>query len=201
MPNLIGSGANQVSVNGMLGTLAFQDGDFWLASPLKLLATIAPTGSSFYVDFLNVFSSAYDNYLIVGSGINFTADDGVSIRLAVAGAADIGGNYVANVAFNGAAQSTLASTAAVTSSSSVRTAGKGCNFEIRVLNANDASFHKLIVTQAAWNSTAASTTYTSSEAAHAYVAANAVSGFRLLSTLGASFSATGKIRVYGYANT
>lgn len=166
----------------------------WQAVPsgLVLLATLTPTVAA-NLDFLTVFSATYDNYLVLGEGVNFTTDEGLVLRLAVAGAADVTGtSYVAD--------STVSGSIALTSGD-VRTAGKGANFALQVLNVNDSSRAKVVSADVYWNSAVAGPVYSGTKKSFAYVPASVVSGFRLSSLFGGNFSATGKIRVYGYANT
>lgn len=195
MANLIGSNANQVPTNGMLGTLAFQDAVFGSV----LLATVTPTVAA-NIDFLSTFTSSFDNYLIVGNGITFGADEGLSLRLAASGAVDSGSNYVDITGGSAAASSSTSTSLPVSSSATIRTAGKGCNFEIEVYGANATTQFKGLRSNIIWNDTSG-TSYIYSQKMMAYIAANAVTGFRLFSTLGGNFAATGKIRVYGRVNS
>ena len=160
-------------------------------SALILLATVTPTAAA-NIDFLTTFSSLYNNYLIIGDGIKMAADDGVSLRLAVAGAADTGSNY-----YNSAVTSSIA----VNTAATVRSAGTGTSFMIQVLNANTAATVKSVLATATWNSTVAGPVYTDSDIGASYFAASIVSGFRLFGALGSNFSAAGKILVYGYTNS
>lgn len=164
---------------------------------LVLLATITPTASA-NIDALNVFTSTYDDYLILGNGINFATDDGVNLRLANAGVVDVAGNYVQTTANSGASASFLA--VSTVTNATVRSAGKGAAFEVFVRNVNDASRMKLISSASTWNSTTGgSADYTSLDFRIAYAAASTVSGFRLLSAIGGNFAAQGSIKVYGIA--
>lgn len=168
------------------------------ASGMTLLATLTPTAAA-NVDFLSAFSGTYDNYLIVGTGIKFAADEGLNMRLAVAGAADATSSYVQLFGQDTNSSST-ATSLQIPSAATIRSGGKGCNFDIRVLNANNTSQFKSIMSSIMWNDTTG-TSYINSEKRVAYIAANAVTGFRLFGTFGSNFAAAGTIRVYGYANT
>ncbi len=165
---------------------------------LTLLATVTPTATA-NIDFLTTFSASYDNYLIVGSGITLGTTDGISMRLAVTGTADSGSNYVTIpvVDVNG---STTSTSLVVTSSANVNSGGKGCNFQISILNANDTGRFKGIDQSAVWNDNTG-TSYVYTKRFSAYVAGNAVTGIRFFATGGANFAATGKVRIYGYSNT
>lgn len=201
MPNLIGRAPNQVPVNGMLGTAAFVDiqqiPQYIQASyGLVPLVSLTPT-AVVNLDFLTLFTSQYDNYLIIGEGIKFAADDGVSLRVAVAGAADTGSNYHSMSA--GGGSSTATSSHSVTDSATVRSAGTGSTFYINIRNTNDGTQAKMIESQAVWNSTVAGPVFTASPRLSAHTTA-ILTGFRLYSVLGSNFAAQGKIRVYGYNN-
>lgn len=163
---------------------------------LVLLATLTPTAAA-NLDFLTVFSSTYDNYLIIGDGITTGVTSQVQMRLAVAGTADSGSNY-ATFAAVGSTSSTM-STIALLSNSSTYAGGVGLNFMTTITNVNDAVRAKMISTTSAGQADAVPN-YSSSLVNSTYVAANAVTGFRLLLSGGNSFAATGKIRVYGYQN-
>lgn len=166
---------------------------------LVLLATLTPTAAA-NLDLLNVFSATYDNYLMIGQGVTFGATDGLSLRLAVAGSADTGSNYVNLVGGDSLNSSATATSLTVSSNTTINSGGKGCNFEIEVLNANDTTRFKGLRTKIVWNDSAG-TSYIYATKLMAYIAANTVTGVRLFGTGGNSFAATGKIRVYGYTNT
>lgn len=198
MPNLIGSAANQVSTNGMLGTAAFMEPQTIVKNGfvgLTSLAVITPTVSA-NIDVLTGFSSAYSNYLIIGEGIRFTTDEGISFRLANAGVVDTASNYH-NTPISGGTSSAT-STITVTTGT-IRTAGTGCTFEISILNANEATQPKLVQGQAAWMSTVAGPVFNSLPILSTYNG-GICTGFRLYSSLGGNFAAQGKIRVFGYNN-
>lgn len=163
---------------------------------LVLLATLTPTAAA-NVDFLTTFTSAYDNYLILGEGLLPSADDGLRFRLANGGSADAGSNY-AQSSLDGTTYTATVTNVVVTST--VLAAGKGANFHLEIKNVNDAtnlksslgfSEHQFSATPG-WQNTR----YES-----VYFAANAVSGIRFFWTSASNFAATGKIRVYGYSNT
>lgn len=198
---------NWVRVSGSLPDQAGASGKFlttngftasWGSVPgpaLVLLATLTPTAAA-NVDFLSTFSSAYDNYLIIGQGILPAADDSLRIRFAVAGAADSAANYYSNVI-------ATAATSALTYGSiqnSVYASGKGVNFEILVENANATTSSKTALTKAIAQ-TASTPSYLAQQYGTTYPAASVVSGFQLLWVSGSNFQATGTVRVYGYANT
>jgi hypothetical protein len=166
---------------------------------LTLLATITTTVSA-TVNFLTTFSAIYDNYLITGNGVKFTSDEGLDVRLAVSGTADNGSNYI--TLYNDSVAATATSTSAqIPGAATVRSAGKGCNFEILVTNANDTGNLKSIVSNIVWNDVVATGSYVRTTRSSAYSASNAVTGISLFATFGGNFAAGGKVRVYGYQNS
>lgn len=201
-----GTSALQVVAPGTNGNVLTSNGTTWQSTAptaitgLTLLATISPTVAA-NVDFLSTFSSTYDNYLIIGSGVTFSTDDGLALRLAVAGAADTGSNYVAVPGGNNINSSVTSTYLQLPGAASVRSAGKGCNFQISILNANDTGRFKCVDYRFIWNDNGGTTSYIYNTELAAYIGANAVTGLRLYGVLGGNFAATGKVRVYGYNNT
>lgn len=183
-----------VTIPNSSGTMAY-------ASDIKfkLLATLTPTAAA-NIDFLSTFTSSYDNYLIIGSGIKVGTDDALSLRLAVAGTSDTGSNYSASMQAGGATSGSTTTTAtSVPITSTILAAGKGANFIIEINNANDATNIKRIYSRGMSQSTA-TPTWSTITADYAYFAANAVSGIRLFLLGGNNFAAAGNVRVYGYNN-
>ena len=175
--------------NGDAGTAVLPG----LSSPL---AVLTPTAAA-NVDALSAFGSTYDNYLIILSGIQPSSSDTLAMRFANAGSADSGSNYYI-VDFN-LTETTSAAQIGL-STSSVLSGGKGADFVIQVLNANDSSQAKAVIVTGIFHVNA-TPTYKTVGRSGVYVAANAISGVRFFWTGGANFSATGKIRIYGYNNT
>ena len=171
-----------------------------VTSPALVLLTpsgFTPTAAA-NLDFLTIFSSTYDNYLIVLEGINCASNDGLRLRLAVAGSVDSGSNYLIGIPVGGA---TLGSTSAHTLiSNTVLAAGIGVSGSVLITNANDTSA-KMKNINPATSAQVGATTYSAYDSYCGYIAANAVSGFQLYWTGGSNFAATGKVRVYGYSNT
>lgn len=155
---------------------------------VTLLATLTPTAAA-NVDALSTFSSTYDNYAILISGVKPAVDDtALALRFAVAGSVDAGANYEG------------ATGATINTNSGIIAAGNGLSAVVHVLNANDASNGK-VITRFAKHQRNATPTYDSTADAAMYTAANAISGVRFYWNGGANFAATGKIRIYGYNNT
>ena len=165
---------------------------------LTLLATLTPTAAA-NVDFLTTFTSAYDNYLILIDGVDPSADDALAVRFAVSGSVDSSAVYAATLlSFTGA--TVPATSTSIDVMSNVESTGTGISVSLEVLNTNDA-----VNAKTAWGRyacvAAGTTEYKLGGLFAAYTAANAISGFRLFWASGANFTATGKVRVYGYSNT
>lgn len=165
----------------------------WSGQAMDLLATITPTAVA-AIDALTVFTSAYDCYRIEGEGVT-TGGGTVNLlmRFANVGVVDTGSNYYSVV--TGAAASTTAATSMDTGLSCTGTSG--ISFSMMVYNANSASADKHVRSET--NGRPASAGIAAASVAHAYTAANAISGIRFLFA-GGTFGASGKIRIYGIKN-
>lgn len=192
-----GTDASWTATKTVNGNSIIGSGDIAIPSGLTLLATITPTASA-NIDALTTFSSSYDNYLIIGTGLSVAADDTFRFRFAVAGTADAGSNYYTADSYATTALS--ASSTSGIAASTTTSAGIGANFAIRIYNANDATRLKTVFSE--HNSQSAATpAYIIRGAATVYTAANAVSGIRFFLNGGSNFGATGKIRIFGYQNS
>ena len=172
----------------------------WATVPVAgmyLLATLTPTAAA-NVDALSTFTASYDNYLIIGQGILPATDAPLLMQLGAAGSADAGSNYYSNT--EGAAFTSSATSHGIAQgATNVLAAGKGMDFRIDVLNANDATNAKAIISDGVWQAIATPSYFAQSRMG-LYVAANAASGIRFFWSGGQNFAATGKIRIYGYNN-
>lgn len=208
MPNAVGTQPHQIPTCGDLGSSAFIDADR-LPVSVPQAAAIAPLAYCYIttlfpasvaqIDALTIFSSGYNTYQLVGEGITFASDDGLSMRMAVAGAADAGNNYFLP---NGTETTTAQGILPITNVATVRAAGKGLNFSLWIENCNDSVRLKGVRISSRWQSTTGATPGCNSfNGDCVYLAAGVVTGFRLLSTLGANFAPTGAIRIYGVRNS
>jgi hypothetical protein len=169
-------------------------------SGVVLLATLTPTAAA-NVDALSTFSSSYDNYLIIGDGLLPAADDSLRIRFATGGSVDSGSNYYGGAIVEGNSGANLTSANTTFGvSGTVISAGKGLNFAIQIMNANDATNLKSVGGKSQCQS-AATPGYMPTGVNAVYTAANAISGVRFYWQSGNNFSAVGKIRIYGYDNS
>lgn len=172
----------------------------WAAAPvagLTPLATLTPTAAA-NVDFLSTFTSGYDSYIIIISGVKPAANDTLLLRLATAGSADTGSNYLISNNWQGGATFNTAATS-MALAASVLAAGTGLGLTIVVTNANDATNIKTISFYGVAQ-TGATPDYIAIANQGVYKAANTVSGGRLYWSGASNFSATGKVRIYGYTN-
>jgi len=164
-----------------------------VSSSLVLLATIVPTVAA-TIDFLSVFTSEYDGYLIRGA-VAVGADDSLVYRFANAGVVDAGSNYYSMVNL-GSPDSTLEASGLI--SAAIASAGKGATFVINVENVNSAAGLKTASSTAVFQNSAAGAN--GSVITTAYVG-GAASGIRFFLNAGSNFAAQGVIRVYGYRNS
>lgn len=148
------------------------------------------------IDFLNIFTSAYDSYVIVVEGIYASAADVFGLQLATAGAAGAGGYMIGTTN-----DTTLTSTNlfALNTSTTSATGTSGLNAEIHLTNANGAGTK--------YKSLFATGSYVDNLGNHRGIIKNGhstisgpASGFRLLWNGGAN-SVGGTVRVYGIKNT
>lgn len=151
-----------------------------------LIATITPTAASTAINFLTTFSSLYDDYEIIISGLVPAGPGSLAFNFAVGGVVDSGSNYYtpqnANV-------TTPISTVGMGAPDNVGST----NGRVIVTNANAstgtkgfiASFMSRNVTNTSGNTFEGT-----------YANAGVVSGFRILIT-SSTFTAVGTIRVYG----
>ncbi|UOD30697.1 hypothetical protein INH39_02825 [Massilia violaceinigra] len=174
------------------GTMALTDD-----TAMVLLATVSPTDNALTVDFLNVFSSAYDNYRIMIRTMEGTAFPGENImmRVAVAGIVDANSRY-----------NWVRSTPAATSNEIGNLGNSGaCSFYLQNASASGTiDFFNVNGTNTgkSWRSdchvNGAGGAF-SQQCWGFYLGASAISGFRLFVTGStAKFLAKGSIEVYGF---
>lgn len=152
------------------------------AGALTLLATLTPTAAA-NVDFLNTFSSTYDEYLILGAGLApATGSASLLARFAVSGTVVTTPSY-------GSGQAFMTATDRQDS-----TAGTGGAFAMQVMNANSTTITKSLIS----NSTTIYSTPTVGNYAGTFSGASAISGIRFYWAGGQNFIAQGSIKIYGY---
>jgi hypothetical protein len=159
-----------------------------------LLGTATVSTAVANIDFLSVFSSTYDNYLIEVQGLMPSASSALNIRLAKSGAVDTGSSYYA-----GPTSGSLTNQTSFSLGTSVGTAiggGIACTVELR--NMSDASHIKSMTATGCFLD---GTTYQPLDFSCAYTPspASAASGFRLF--FGTGNITAGTVRVYGIKNT
>lgn len=162
---------------------------------LSLLATLTPT-VSVSVDFLTTFTSTYDNYLVLGEGIVGAASQVFTIRFANTGVVDTGSVY--QVANSGSDAGAAATSMAVTDQN-IKTAGAGCNFVMHIMNVNATTQIKSVIINGTCQDAASA--YGSVARHGVYTGSSAISGIRFLWSGGTTFTAQGKIRIFGYQNS
>ena len=159
---------------------------------LQLLSSVTVGSAVAQIDFLNLFTSAYDRYTIVIQGVTPAAASRLAMRLATGGAVDAGSNY--RTAINQFATSS----APVSLINLHMDTGTEFSFLIDLVNANAAGLKPMSVT-GIYNQTVSPTGPVLMSGSAAHTAAAAATGFRLYMTTGANITA-GTVRVYGSKN-
>jgi hypothetical protein len=166
--------------------------------PAEVLLAQATIGSAVAViDFLTVFSAAYDTYRVEVQGMSAATSSILCVRLATGGAVDTNTSYGYGAPEDpGMTGNTWIVPPNVTFSGSSGDA----SFTMEIRNVNDAahakgiSLHGMNITNRASPSSGAPV-----KCEGVYVG-GAVSGFRLLTHNGSNFT-SGKVRVYGTVNS
>jgi hypothetical protein len=168
-----------------------------LKSAEDLIASYTVGAAVANIDYLTLFSSEYDNYRIEVIGDLGTAASSIYMRLAVAGAVDTGSNYSDGL---GGDTTTTVLNPQMAIGVSTTVGGRGGNATILVGGVNSSNRLKTVRSYGiAQNGTAPS--WGSRTLNCAYVAPNAVTGFRLYRSLGGDTFAAGTILVYGQRKT
>lgn len=159
---------------------------------LILLATLTPTVAA-NVDFLNTFSSTYDDYEIQINGVNAAAAENLRFRFAIAGVADTGNNYQYYQIDDPATGSNGVSFIEAIPGGVSSQPRSGT---IRVTNVNSATaFAKSVLAFGISSNNAGNPQGGGRFGDH--TAANVATGFRLFWSAGANFLAQGTVKVYG----
>jgi hypothetical protein len=199
LPFQTGSGTTSftaVGTSGQVLTSAGTGTPTWeTLTTFKLLATITPTAAA-NCDFLSTFTSAYDNYLILFDNIapsSYTSTPGLQMLFANAGTVDTNSNYIVG---NTSSETTTTTTQMTLYQQNI---GYGSG-AITIFNVNDPTNMKWVNSQVLTNVNStvgimARNNY------FGYIKSASVSGVRFNWSNGSNFSATGKIRIYGYANS
>jgi len=165
-------------------------------SSLSLLATATVSAAVVNIDFLNLFSSAYEKYVIELSGITPSALDFLQLRVANSGAVNALSVYFSATGDN--ATASLTSSFGITS---IRVGGaQAITATIEIANVNSTTSAKLINARGAFVDSAATPAPRTVSVSGQYTQSPVVTGFRLFWLSGATFTA-GSVRVYGLRNT
>lgn len=179
---------------GTTRTFAFPDASGTLAlradTAMQLLAQATVSTPVANIDFLNVFTSAFDKYVIELQGYAIATTNPLQFLFAKAGVVDATSNYVSMAAGG--------TTSGSVSACSVSATGNSGTVTITARNTNDAVRPKGISSNGyVYNSTTSN--YTGSGQEGAYLSASAVTGFRIFVNGGGNITA-GVVRVYGIKN-
>lgn len=196
----IGSSSASPFVNGDGVMLHFQrtgdQGAFGSGALVLLGSAIVGTAVA-NINFLNIFTSAYDKYVIDIQGAKpSAASNFLSLRVAIGGVASSSTNYqfgTVDGTVMGAAGTTFPLSAAASGSSQEST------LRVDIGNVNDSAIAKLITAFGYF--TNATPAYVPVIRSGAYNAGSQIlSGFTLFWSAGANFS-SGTVRVYGIKNS
>ena len=158
---------------------------------LQLLGSATVGAAVAQIDFLNIFSAAYDKYVIELQNITPAAAAALRMRLAVAGAVDTSSSYNLLASMGGAS-------AAGSAIDLYQETGTFSTMTVEVRNANSSGFTS-VGAQGSYNRTVAPIGPTAIVAEGGYRGTAAVSGFRLYFSSGNI--ATGVVRVFGVKNS
>ncbi len=185
-----------VIVNGTTG-ITFNNGSVQAgAAPLALLATITPTAAT-TIQSLNLFTSTYDNYLIVYNNIQTSSNTGtctLDMRFAVAGAVVSSNTYYTT----GSPTATYINLQFGLGTLDANYAASSGVFTVLNVNATGTYTLKAVGGSATMPST---TTGVSGTGSASFMNSAAVTGFSMFLRNGVNFVAKGNVRVYGYANS
>jgi len=190
-----------VTIDGTNG-LTFNNGSTQSSAPaLTLLANITPTAAT-TIQSLNIFTSTYDNYLIIYDNIQTSSNTGtctLDMRFAVAGAVVSTTSY-ATLQYTGLT-STLQTYSNLQYSAGTLDLNYGaCSGYFYVLNTNSTGTNTI---KYAPGSTVmpATTDVVGANGAAIMKTSSAISGFSMFLRNGVNFAAQGSVRVYGIANS
>lgn len=162
---------------------------------LQLLASVTVSSPVAQIDFLNIFSAAYDKYIIELQGITPAIGSQLEMHLAAGGVADTGSQY-RYLWTNGQ----MSSGANINRIPLSYAHGNGYTLTVEVRNANGSGAKSIgwRGTQNLTNSPAGDCTVTGEGV---YRGGSPASGFRLYMTGPVSNITAGTVRIYGVKNT
>lgn len=165
---------------------------------MTLLASVNVTNVS-QISLPNVFTSAYDNYLVIGTGFNHSGSNDVPLLSVWNGTNYEGGpSYGTGVNGSIGSTSTSLSFGSATSGSSAG-AGRGAMFQLRFSNVNDTTGLRTILSD--YICANAPSTYFGQSIQCVYLGPGTMAGFAIYWSAGNFFRPGGTIRVYGIKNS
>ena len=164
---------------------------------LVFLGEIILASAAASIDFLNIFSSAYDRYMITGEDVRVVSSSGgVRLRFATAGSVDSTVNaYGASTMGTALALSSTSLYLGDTNSS----ANGGTFFEFVVHDVNSTTNTNKRTRMVGMGATTLGAQFHG--AYYRVAGAAALSGFSIINDTGANFATGAKIRVYGFKKT
>lgn len=201
-----GTSAVQVVAPGTSGNVLTSNGTTWTSAAaassgaLILLATLTPTAAA-NVDFLNTFTSSYDDYLIIVDGVigSSAGAPKLNMRVAQAGAAVTSSIYYTSSTI-ATDFSTATSFVQITDTIDYQSGAVGGNTRIYINNVNSASTSIKTIDSYSITQSNSLGNYIFNRYVSA-MATSSLSGFRLFWSNGGNFQAVGKVRVYGIKNS
>jgi hypothetical protein len=184
LPAQTGNSGKSLTTNGTTPS--------WSYPGLTLLATLTPTAAA-AVNALNVFSSLYDSYLVIGEGLCPATDAALAAQFAVSGVLVTTGSYATTSSFVATASAYLTSVMNMTSVV-VGAIGGGANMMLRIDNANDATNTKSLAVSICFDSPTPQ--FVHSQSAGGYKG-GVITGIGFSWGGGVNFKAQGSIRIYG----
>lgn len=147
------------------------------------------------IDFLSLFSSTYDKYVIEVQGVVPSAQDVLRLQLASSGTVITSANY-STMTYGGSTAAISQNSVRIGSTNYSTSAGRGGTFTVEVKNANSA-YPKCFSARGVFYTF--NSVYETLTAEGLYAGTDIASGFRLSWIGGANFTA-GTVRVYGVRN-
>ncbi len=192
-------GSTTLTLNSGESALVQCDGsNFYTAtrktqSGLVLLGSITPTVAA-SISAPNIFSSAYDNYLILGTNITASATDSLKMRLAVGGVVNSSNVYYSGGGFSNNSWSTLSTGPYIGPYFTLGRAGS--NFSLTLEGMNSSTSNKSAFCHSVQETGAGA--YASSGVFVACNLTSVISGIAFHWHGASNFGATGIIEIYGY---
>lgn len=203
LPNASSEGSGTLVRDTTTATLKMSDGSVWNAvggsggGGWVHLATLVGNGTSGTFDFLNAFSSTYDNYAVVFQNMRPDAgSNSIAVRVAIGGVADASSFYAAGQPDGGS----ITATGNIMTLTPAQDTVTGWNGTLFITNVNGT-----ISGKGMWwcgmGVQEGTSNYISRMRSGAVNTASVLTGIRVFTTLGANLNSQSRVRVYGIPNS